>query len=202
MNFVTAGIVAAIAEHGYYVGPTILSIATTAGLADRLCAHIDSGALHEARVGRATQSEKNMAVRGDATLWLDDTPANSVEADALQAIHQLRSDLNEALYVGATSIELHYAHYPAGTYYTRHLDRFRDDDTRVVSLVFYLNDDWQEASGGELVIYDEQHAPLQRVVPRAGTMVAFLSDRFPHEVLPATQARLSLTGWMRRRSVR
>ena len=32
-----------------------------------------------------------------------------------------------------------------------------------------------------------------------GTLVAFLSSQFEHEVLPATRERCSLTGWFRRR---
>jgi hypothetical protein len=36
---------------------------------------------------------------------------------------------------------------------------------------------------------------------RGGTLVVFLSDRFPHEVLPARRERLSLAGWFRRRSL-
>jgi SM-20-related protein len=30
--------------------------------------------------------------------------------------------------------------------------------------------------------------------------VCFLSERFEHEVLPATRERLSIAGWFRRRS--
>jgi len=37
------------------------------------------------------------------------------------------------------------------------------------------------------------------VLPRGGRLVAFQSERFEHEVLPATRERLSFTGWYRRR---
>jgi SM-20-related protein len=37
------------------------------------------------------------------------------------------------------------------------------------------------------------------VSPCAPTLVAFLSERFEHEVLPARRERLSLTGWFGRR---
>ena len=36
-------------------------------------------------------------------------------------------------------------------------------------------------------------------LPQAGTLALFLSADMPHEVLPATRERLSLTGWFRRR---
>jgi SM-20-related protein len=200
MDCLTLRIVDEIAAQGYYVGPTILCTTTTAALGKRLIHYIDNGALRDARVGRAGRAGQNTALRSDATLWLDDVPGDVAEADAVAAVHALRRALNQSLFVGAVDVELHYAHYPPGAFYAPHLDRFGDDDARIVSLIFYLNDDWQHANGGELVMYSAQREPLLRVLPRAGTMVAFLSERFPHEVLPATQRRLSLTGWMRRRA--
>ncbi len=38
------------------------------------------------------------------------------------------------------------------------------------------------------------------VVPQAGTLLVFMSEKWPHEVLPATRDRLSITGWLRRRA--
>jgi SM-20-related protein len=37
------------------------------------------------------------------------------------------------------------------------------------------------------------------VLPQAGSLLLFLSADMPHEVLPASRDRLSLTGWFRRR---
>ncbi|MFP5505881.1 MAG: 2OG-Fe(II) oxygenase, partial [Gammaproteobacteria bacterium] len=39
------------------------------------------------------------------------------------------------------------------------------------------------------------------VLPQGGTFVCFLSDRFHHEVLPATRERMSVTGWFKVRAV-
>jgi SM-20-related protein len=39
-----------------------------------------------------------------------------------------------------------------------------------------------------------------RVTPQGGTLAAFLSQRFEHEVRAARRERVSLTGWFRRRS--
>jgi SM-20-related protein len=38
------------------------------------------------------------------------------------------------------------------------------------------------------------------VAPQAGTLMVFMSAQWPHEVLPATRDRLSITGWFRRRA--
>ena len=43
-------------------------------------------------------------------------------------------------------------------------------------------------------------APYLDVEPTGGTMVAFLSGRFHHEVLEAKRERMSLTGWFKTRS--
>ncbi len=69
---------------------------------------------------------------------------------------------------------------------------------RAISVALYLNENWGEAEGGCLRIYTGGGAS-QDVSPRGGRLVAFLSDRFEHEVLPATRDRLSFTGWYRRR---
>jgi SM-20-related protein len=106
--------------------------------------------------------------------------------------------LNRELQLGLFDFECHFAIYPAGTRYGRHLDRFKSDARRALSCVLYLNPDWREADGGQLRLYlDESHSV--DVMPRAGTLVTFLSQRFEHEVLPATRERLSLAGWFRRR---
>ena len=143
-------------------------------------------------------------MRSDDTRWLSPAPDDASERDATEAVNTLRVHLNEALFLGAQEAELHFARYAPGAFYRRHRDRFRDDDARLVSLVFYLNDDWPDDAGGELLLYadddddDDSGAVVARVQPRAGTMLCFLSDRFPHEVLPATRERYSLTGWLRR----
>jgi SM-20-related protein len=96
-------------------------------------------------------------------------------------------------------LELHWALYPPGAHYARHCDRLRGSRARVVSLVLYLNESWRRRDGGALRLYLDANT-TRDVVPRAGTLVAFLSDRFEHEVLPARRERLSVTGWLRRRA--
>jgi len=144
--------------------------------------------------------QTNAKFRSDDTYWLADAPDDEAERDAVAAVHALRARLNQALFLGAQESELHFARYAPGAFYRTHRDRFRDDDARLVSLVFYLNDDWPDDAGGELILYsaDDSGVAVTRVQPRAGTMACFLSDRFPHEVLPATSKRFSLTGWLRR----
>ena len=78
-------------------------------------------------------------------------------------------------------------------------DRFRDDDRRTVTVVLYLNEEWQPDEGGELRLYLPD-GRVHDVMPLGGSLACFMSADFPHEVLPATRERLSLTGWFRRRA--
>ena len=187
-----------LATTGWYVGQSIFTAELSVRLAQRARFLADTHALHSARVGHNAGLHANAQWRSDDTRWLSNAPDDASERDAMACVDALRLHLNQTLFIGAQAAELHFARYAPGAFYRTHRDRFRDDDARLVSLVFYLNDDWPNDAGGELVLYDESGAVIARVQPRAGTMVCFLSDRFPHEVLPANQARYSLTGWLRR----
>src|SRR5690606_23717683 len=112
-----------------------------------------------------------------------------------------RRGLNERLFLGLDFYEPHYAHYAPGAAYARHRDAFVGQRNRIISTVLYLNADWQEADGGELLVYDEAATTvLERVRPVGGTLVVFISERLPHEVLPARRSRYSIAGWFRQRS--
>jgi len=81
-----------------------------------------------------------------------------------------------------------------GTFYKRHLDQFKKDDHRKLSVICYLNKNWKASEGGQLRIY-VSGAELD-ILPVAGRFVCFRSDQLEHEVLPATRERWSLTGWI------
>jgi SM-20-related protein len=61
-----------------------------------------------------------------------------------------------------------------------------------------LNETWNAKSdGGALVMYDDNNNFVQKVLPEANTLVVFLSEKFPHEVLTAKRKRYSIAGWFR-----
>lgn len=149
-----------------------------------------------AGVGRQDDFQLNRFVRSDQICWLrGETKASSA---FLQWAEVLRQGLNRRLFLGLFDYECHYASYPQGAFYKKHLDAFKGQSNRVLSTVFYLNPQWSPADGGELVIYDETgERELERVVPEYGKLVIFLSETFPHEVLPARRERCSIAGWFR-----
>jgi SM-20-related protein len=186
-----------LAEHGWAIQHDALPVRLTQALAAECRARHASGALLPAGVGRAARQAVHASVRGDQIEWVD-AGQSSACAHYADLFEQLRLALNQALYLGLEDFEGHFALYVPGTFYQKHIDRFRDDDRRSVSAVLYLNPDWQPEQGGALRLYWRDGRELD-VYPQAGTLLLFMSADWPHAVLPATRERLSLTGWFRRR---
>ncbi len=195
----TESIVDTLAERGWCVDTGFLPEATVAALrAECLHAHTD-GAFHAAGVGRG-RSQVRAEVRGDQVLWLEEDDAGPALRGVLQDLETLRQGVNQALFLGLFDLETHFAAYPPGAGYQRHLDRFRDDDRRSLTVILYLNEpDWHRDDGGLLRFWPDPEATPLDILPAGGTLVTFLSERFWHEVLPSKRQRLSLTGWFRRR---
>lgn len=159
------------------------------------------GAMAPASTGRhvagAMRAVPSLAIRGDSIRWLESGQSAACD-QYLQIMETLRLALNRSLYLGLVDYESHFAFYVPGTGYLKHLDRFRDDDRRTVSVVIYLNPDWLPEHGGALRLHPAE-AAVQDISPVASRMVVFLSEELLHEVLPASRERLSLAGWFRRR---
>lgn len=152
--------------------------------------------LKRAGIGREGDYQLDESVRGDSIQWLE--PGDAAVTEFLSAMDTLRQAMNERLFLGLFDYEAHFASYIPGAFYKKHRDAFRGKPGRKVSTVFYLNPDWNLAAGGELVLYDEAgEQELVRVAPECGRLVLFLSEDFPHEVLPAQCSRQSIAGWFR-----
>lgn len=136
-------------------------------------------------------------MRGDFIAWLSE-PELDAEQRLLSRLEDLRVDLNRGLMAGLEDFQGHFAVYPPGASYARHIDRLVGTDVRAISVALYLNEAWSEADGGILRIHTGATGPHD-VLPVGGRLVAFQSDRFEHEVLPSRRERLSFTGWFRRR---
>ena len=133
--------------------------------------------------------------RRDKIFWID--ADSEATAKYLSFADGLKKYLNQNLYLGLNCYESHFARYDEDDFYEKHLDAFKNSKNRVVTTVYYLNDDWQEDNGGELIIYNEKDVRLNAVIPHANTLVVFMSEKFPHEVLKAKQERYSIAGWFR-----
>ena len=192
-------LVADLADRGYAVAHATLPLTIIGDLRERALALDGAGAMTRGGVGRGAARSERGDVRGDRLAWLADQPHDAPEAAAMALFEELRATCNRTLTLGLFEFESHYALFPPGTTYARHRDRFRDDDARVLSCVLYLNDDWQSGDGGALRLHLHDGDALE-IPPTGGTLVAFLSEAFDHEVLPSRRTRIALTGWFRRRA--
>ncbi len=188
---------AELRANGISVEDQFLPAVQVRALAD--CAQLRRvrGEFTAARVGAEHGLRRREEIRGDNICWIG-TPLYPAEQALLDELERLRLELNRAALLGLFDLELHYAWYPPGAGYARHVDQPRGRLQRQVSLVLYLNQDWQPAAGGELRIFDARGG-RRDVEPIAGRMVCFLTPGREHAVLPTQRERLSISGWFRAR---
>ncbi|CAA0106337.1 Uncharacterised protein [Zhongshania aliphaticivorans] len=184
----------ALVSTGYIALPAALPRGIAELLFERIASFEDDG-FHSAGVGRANEFQVNPFIRNDEIRWL--SIDNDVEASYLNWMEQLRTGLNRRLFMGLFDYESHFARYAPGAFYKKHLDAFKGSTNRVLSTVFYLNPNWAVVDGGHLLMYEEGLEPIAKISPLIGTLVVFLSDRFPHEVSTASRLRYSIAGWFR-----
>lgn len=164
-----------------------------------LLAKYDADRFKKSAIGNKTNEEIDKSIRGDFILWMDEASANEAEKVFFGKINELVNYLNKTCFLGILHKEFHYAVYPAGTFYKRHLDTFQNDDRRKLSIVCYLNEDnWLRENGGELTIYTENED--LDILPLPGKLVIFESQILEHEVkIVKASERLSITGWLKTR---
>jgi SM-20-related protein len=148
----------------------------------------------KAGIGKSHGLQINEAVRGDYIQWLDKESGPAETMVYLTRLQELIAFLNAELFLSLKDYEVHMTIYPTGSYYKRHIDQFKQDDHRRLSVICYLNNDWNDEHGGQLRMHIDNSQV--DILPLAGRLVCFRSDRIEHEVLPATRERLSLTGWI------
>jgi SM-20-related protein len=201
----------ALASQGWYEWPQALSPKLCQQLLQESEAYARADKLAPAGIGRGKIHQRNGEIRRDKIRWLDGQ--SLAQTQFLQQMTQMKDTLNQAFFLGLFEYEAHFARYEQGDFYKKHLDSFKGRANRMVTTVVYLNPHWQADWGGELVVWprvsdltdaaNEPPAcsttdqPLARIWPEMGKMVVFLSEEFPHEVLPTQQPRVSIAGWFR-----
>lgn len=156
-----------LAARGWSQQDIFLPEALTLDLAAECRKRAAEGELAPAAVGRGPAQEIREGIRGDHIQWLE--PGQAEASDAYLALmDSLREALNRGLFLGLEDFECHFAMYPPGAFYKRHVDRFRDDDRRMVSAVIYLNSQWLPEHGGQLRMYLGSAASTMSIRSAAG----------------------------------
>jgi SM-20-related protein len=165
-------------------------------LRTNLLSLLKSNQLKPAGTGNAIQIKLDSKVRGDSIYWLDRKHKNDHEDAFFNLVEDFIRYLNMSCYAGINGCEFHYSIYEEGSFYTKHLDQFQNNEGRQYSLISYLNEDWIEIDGGELKIHQKNNDTI--ISPKRGKTVFFKSNELVHEVLLTNKRRMSITGWLKR----
>lgn len=150
------------------------------------------GLLKSATITQSTDQAKT--IRNDYTYWLEKSQSPT-EKLLLENLEQLLMQLKNYFRIGLTHFECHFALYPKGHFYKKHIDQTADHNRRFFSFVIYLNHDWNEHLGGKLIGFNGEQKIFE-LLPNFGQMIVFRSD-IPHEVEPSASSRRSIAGWFR-----
>ncbi len=181
----------ALFTQGYYVWDDFLSAQEVSELKECIPEN-----WKKARIGRNEEVTRESSIRSDKIQWLTPSMGTPV-ANYLSKMEQIRLEANRHFFLGLFEYEAHFAKYEKGDFYQKHLDCFQGNENRRLTTVFYMNDEWSEEDAGELVVYDLDDNPLMTLPPKSGRLFVFLSEQFPHEVLPTNTERFSIAGWFR-----
>ncbi|WP_229612481.1 2OG-Fe(II) oxygenase [Vibrio parahaemolyticus] len=186
----------ALAMDGYYIWDDFLSEEEVTQLRDCIPDN-----WKKARIGRNDDVTRIESIRSDKIQWLKPAMGQPI-ANYLSKMEEIRQEVNRHFFLGLFEYEAHFAKYEKGDFYQKHLDCFKGNENRRLTTVFYMNESWSEEDAGELVVYDLNDKEIATIPPRGGRLLVFLSEQFPHEVLPTNAQRFSIAGWFRINGVR
>ncbi|MES2855283.1 MAG: 2OG-Fe(II) oxygenase [Bdellovibrionota bacterium] len=185
-----------LADQGFGFDPRFIEAELSDGLlTEAICAR-ENGQFKAAGIGKNSQHVSE--IRRDEILWIEPKAEFPFQNRLFDRLEIFRQDMNRKLFLGLDEFEAHFAHYDSGAFYQKHLDRFRNDDRRALSMVIYLNRDWNESDGGLLRLYSKPNETT--VVPEAGSMICFKSDELEHEVTLSRRPRWSVAVWFKTKS--
>ncbi len=194
-----------LAETGYVIIPQFLKLPDTRNIIAECIARAKEGDLKPAAIGRGAGKNITPEIRTDNIRWLDPTDLSESQTVYLDQMEDVRMRLNRSLFLGLVELEAHLACFAPGGYYKPHLDCHKGTQSRILSAILYLDEDWAESDGGQLRLYTDPvsgvKGPSIDIFPEPGKLVIFVSADFWHEVRKSSRFRHSLTGWFRDRAL-
>lgn len=151
-------------------------------------------AFYTAGIGKLENHTIKETYRSDKIKWINNETCLPATRTYIGILEDLMQQLNREFFLSLKDYECMFAIYPSGAFYKKHQDQFKQQAHRIISVVLYLNENWQEKDGGQLMIYKEGEET--EVKPIFNRLVFFKSEMW-HEVLPCTKERFSVTGWMK-----
>lgn len=182
-------------ENKVGIAENFLNESLSLHLKQNLVALYTKNLLQVAGTGDNTKVNYTDLFRSDVIYWLDREHNDVHENSFFDLMDEFVRFLNETCYTGITGYEFHYTLYETGSFYKKHLDQFRGNDSRKYSMIMYLNAEWKTGDGGELCIYHDDRT--ENISPVNGKSVFFKSSELEHEVLVSHKPRMSITGWLK-----
>jgi len=100
-------------------------------------------AFTEAGIGALQENVIRHDIRSDQTYWLE--RKRDVELEAFwQLLDEAIYMFNRYCFLSLSGFGFHFANYPAGSKYAKHLDQFQNRNNRMITMVIYLNEDWKK----------------------------------------------------------
>lgn len=192
-----------LAEQGYAVVDHFIPADLAIKLLTELNQRKLNGKFSPAGIGKSGEISIDQQIRSDQILWLDEKDSHEAIVEWFTLIQYLSETLRNELRLPIKRYECHFAHYPQGTFYKKHLDAFKEREGRLISVICYLTPDWKIGDGGELNIFDHKVKPsrnqpvIKQIAPLMGRLVLMQSELIPHEVSLSKTDRYSITGWLR-----
>ncbi|MRX69352.1 SM-20-related protein [Flavobacterium resistens] len=188
-------LIASYVENKIGISERFMSDALADNLKQNLINLNNESLLLTAGIGNSEKFALDGTIRKDVIYWLDKKHNNVFENEFFDIIDAFVLYLNESCFAGITGYEFHYSLYEKGDFYLKHLDQFKNNSSRKYSMISYLNSNWKESDGGELMIH--QNKSQQKISPVQGKTVFFKSNELVHEVLVTQNTRMSITGWLK-----
>jgi SM-20-related protein len=190
-------IIQALNQRGWIVTDRAVPLASWTALLAKARELWKAGRFQASEIGQGTNG-RQPGIRGDAICWVQPGSALA-QREFFLWMARLRQVLNERFNMGLRNQEFHFARYPEGKGYQKHIDQHRGRNFRKISIVLYLNPAWDAADGGELCLYQpyQPDVEMQRFAPMGGRLAVFVSGMIPHAVLPCKKTRWSVAGWLR-----
>ena len=203
LNPIYEKIIDDLSNQKYSISDFFFSTEETKQLREAIIRKENKKDFHQAAVGSSVNEQIVKSIRGDKIRWIDEENKTETEEIFFSKINDFIEYLNLTCYMGIEESEFHYAIYPEGTFYQKHVDAFKNDDRRTLSIVLYLNDEeWKDEFGGQLTLYLADENKVEKeldILPLAGRLAVFDSKSIPHEVKTVNRPRYSITGWLKTR---
>ena len=114
------GIINGILANGYGICDDFLDKNEVNNLLKTFSKRYEEGLFKEASIGKQNEVQKDLQIRGDKILWLENDSVDISERILLDRNQTFINYLNQTCYLGISDSEIHFAKYEVGKFYRRH----------------------------------------------------------------------------------